>query len=117
MTTHFFFFIEEKVTPSLNTFMRQHWRDQRKQTWIWLEYLTVFAREWDQDSIYKKVKITRRSTKLLDVDNLAGGCKCLIDALRKHGLIADDDPASVEITFAQEKVVKEFQGMRIEFAG
>ena len=48
--------------------------------------------------------ITRFSTKTLDVDNLAGGCKPLIDQIRYSKLIPDDNPESVEITFAQVKV-------------
>jgi hypothetical protein len=48
--------------------------------------------------------ITRFSTKTLDVDNLAGGCKPLIDQIRYAKLIPDDNPESVEITFSQIKV-------------
>jgi hypothetical protein len=48
--------------------------------------------------------ITRFSTKTLDVDNLAGGCKPLIDQIRYAHLIPDDNPESVEITFSQIKV-------------
>jgi len=48
--------------------------------------------------------ITRYSTKTLDVDNLAGGCKPLIDQIRYAKLIPDDNPESVNITFSQVKV-------------
>jgi len=48
--------------------------------------------------------ITRFSTKTLDVDNLAGGCKPLIDQIRYAKLIPDDNPESVNITFSQVKV-------------
>ena len=50
------------------------------------------------------LSITRFSTKTLDVDNLAGGCKPLIDQIRYAHLIPDDNPESVEITFSQVKV-------------
>ena len=50
------------------------------------------------------LSITRFSTKTLDVDNLAGGCKPLIDQIRYSKLIPDDNPESVEITFTQVKV-------------
>jgi hypothetical protein len=50
------------------------------------------------------LSITRFSTKTLDVDNLAGGCKPLIDQIRYAKLIPDDNPESVEITFTQIKV-------------
>jgi hypothetical protein len=52
------------------------------------------------------VCITRCGSRLLDVDNMAGGCKPLVDQLRYAKLIPDDDPASVEIVFRQEKAAK-----------
>lgn len=55
------------------------------------------------------VSINRRSTRTLDLDNFAGGCKPLIDQLRYAQLIPDDDPASVEIIFTQEKVAHQNQ--------
>ena len=60
------------------------------------------------------LRITRRAGRLLDADNLAGGCKPLIDALRYAGIIQDDDPETIEITFRQEKVAKSAQGTLIE---
>lgn len=48
--------------------------------------------------------ITRYSTRTLDVDNFAGGCKPLIDQIRYAKLIPDDNPESVEIVFQQVKV-------------
>jgi hypothetical protein len=60
------------------------------------------------------VRITRRSSRLLDVDNGHGGCKQVIDQLRYAGLIPNDDPASVDIIFRQEKAPKKDQGTQIE---
>jgi hypothetical protein len=60
------------------------------------------------------VRITRSSTRLLDADNLAGGCKPVIDQLRYAGLIPDDSPEKVEITFTQKKVKKGQEGTLIE---
>ena len=48
------------------------------------------------------VRITRIAPRLLDPDNLAGGCKFLIDELRKAALIPNDDPASIELVTAQQ---------------
>ena len=47
------------------------------------------------------VRITRVAPRLLDPDNLAGGCKFLIDELRAAGLIPNDDPASIELVTLQ----------------
>jgi len=52
------------------------------------------------------LRITRHARRLLDADNFAGGCKPLIDQIRYAALIPDDDPASVELQFRQEKVAK-----------
>lgn len=50
------------------------------------------------------LRIDRHACRLLDADNFAGGCKALIDALRTAQLIPDDDPESLEVTFAQTRV-------------
>ena len=60
------------------------------------------------------LRITRRASRLLDTDNFAGGCKPIIDQCRYAGLIPDDDPASVEIVFRQEKVRPTAAGVLIE---
>jgi len=62
------------------------------------------------------VCLTRKAPKLLDADNYAGGCKPIIDQMRYAGLIADDDPETVEITFRQERVKRSQQGMLIEIS-
>lgn len=63
------------------------------------------------------LRITRRAARLLDADNFAGGCKPLIDQVRYAGLIPDDSPDKVEITFTQQKVKKGQEGMLIEIIG
>jgi hypothetical protein len=63
------------------------------------------------------LRIVRKSTRLLDADNLAGGCKPLIDQVRYAGLIPDDSPDKVEITFTQQKVKKGEEGMMVEIIG
>lgn len=47
--------------------------------------------------------IERVSTKLQDVDNFVGGTKPLTDQLRYSGLIPDDDPASINAHYTQQK--------------
>lgn len=53
-----------------------------------------------------RVTITRFGSKLLDIDNGAGGCKPLLDAIRYEGLIPDDDPGTIDFVFRQQKVKK-----------
>ena len=47
-----------------------------------------------QGDEHRQVEITRiyrKGRRRYDFDNLAGGCKPLVDALRKHDIIHDDD--------------------------
>lgn len=53
-----------------------------------------------------KVSIIRRSTKLLDKDNLYGSVKFLCDALRHEGVIRNDDPESIDLVVTQEKCAR-----------
>lgn len=50
------------------------------------------------------VRIISRRVRLLDIDNLYGGCKHLIDSLRLSGIIPDDDPESITLEVTQEKI-------------
>lgn len=60
------------------------------------------------------LRIERCACQLLDADNFAGGCKALIDCLRLARLIPQDDPATIEITFAQTRVPsKKLEGVRL----
>ena len=68
----------------------------------------------DQGQTRTLVRIVRKSIRLLDADNFAGGCKPLIDQLRYAKLIPDDDPESVEILFQQTKVAtKKEEGVEV----
>lgn len=53
-----------------------------------------------------KVRIVSLRCRLLDIDNLAGGSKFLLDALRYDGLIRDDCPDAIDLTVSQIKVAK-----------
>jgi hypothetical protein len=52
----------------------------------------------------RRVTLTRNYTgrqQLRDRDNLAGGMKCVVDALVLEGVIANDDAANSEIHYTQ----------------
>jgi Holliday junction resolvase RusA-like endonuclease len=59
------------------------------------------------------VLITRWSPKRLDCDNLYGGVKALVDALRYSGKISDDDERSILLLVQQRTCKKEDQGTEI----
>jgi len=50
------------------------------------------------------VRIKSHRVRLLDIDNLYGGAKHLIDSLRLSGIIPDDDPTSITLEVTQEKI-------------
>jgi hypothetical protein len=59
-------------------------------------------------------RIVRRACRLVDADNL-GGAKFLIDAIRRSGLIPDDDPRSIKLELEQEEVeTRAEQGVKVE---
>ena len=51
-----------------------------------------------------RVRIISRRVRLCDADNLVGGCKHAIDALRLANIIPEDDPTSISLEVSQEKV-------------
>lgn len=57
---------------------------------------------------------TRCGTRLLDVDNLAGGFKALVDACRYENLIAEDNPEAIDLIFRQKKVTRARVGTEIQ---
>lgn len=59
------------------------------------------------------VIITRFGSRLLDRDNLYGGVKPLVDALRYDNLIPDDNDDSIELIVRQKKVRKDQIGTQV----
>jgi len=103
-----------KLTPSLNVSIREHWSKRRREKhgWVWM---LISAVGQDQGP-FSRIGITRVSKGVLDPDNLSGGCKQILDAIRDLGWIADDDAKSVTVEYAQKKPgADEDQGMILEF--
>lgn len=57
---------------------------------------------------------TRFGSRLLDVDNLAGGFKALVDACRYEKLIEEDNPEAIDLIFRQKKVTRARMGTEIQ---
>lgn len=60
------------------------------------------------------VRITRYGTRLLDADNLCGGVKYLLDALRYAKVIPEDNPQAIRLIVGQFKAAKGERGTKIE---
>jgi len=100
----------EGVTPSLNKYLGMHWAQRRKlrPQYAWAVRVAMLEAGWaEEGDLYPeltpkmKVQITSHRKALLDRDNLVGGAKPLIDALKDVHAIRDDSPAWVSIEYIQ----------------
>jgi len=66
--------------------------------------LVALPKRKEKGSNRTYVRITRFSTRPLDCDNYAGGCKPIIDQLRYAKLIRDDSPEDIQVQFKQVKI-------------
>jgi Holliday junction resolvase RusA-like endonuclease len=68
-----------------------------------------------QDAGRFQVRITSYRRRLLDPDNLVGGCKYFIDCCRRAKIIPDDRQQDIELIVKQEQVkLKGFERTEIE---
>lgn len=90
------------VPPSLNEIIRMHWSDLRKKKKAW----ATLVRSQQREGVHTPVQFTYHMARpgLLDMDNLYGSSKILIDALVRAGVLPDDDPQCVaSIEASQER--------------
>lgn len=62
------------------------------------------ARYESGSSSRHRVRIVSKRVRLCDPDNLVGGVKYLVDALRLAEIIPEDDPYAISLEVSQEKV-------------
>lgn len=85
--------------PSLNKLLRMHWAKRRRlcddvQAEITAMHgLPLPSRR----RVAKSVRIMSYRKRLLDKDNLTGGAKPIVDALKLCGFIWDDSPEWIEL--------------------
>ncbi len=100
--------------PSLNKLLRTHWalRRQKKQQWgLVIKNKTKEIKNHQ----FNRLEITSHRTRMLDYDNLVGGCKeIIVDNIKNLGLIIDDDPKSVLVSYTQKKCDKKNQHTEIK---
>lgn len=102
-----------RATPSMNATHHKHWRViyRQKKLWqaeIWAARVQAMFRPAGiicryETPVRAKVTVERYSHGVLDDDNYRGGLKSVIDGLKSEGLIADDDPAHLELTATQHR--------------
>ena len=96
----------DEIAPGLNSrngLMRMHYHAYTalRNKWQVLVRSQVGVPALVADRVH--VTITRRTRRKMDVDNLYASAKIPLDAIRKVGLIRDDDPDTVvSLTMRQE---------------
>jgi hypothetical protein len=95
------------VTPSLNKLLGMHWQDRRKlrPQYAWALKVAMQEADWaepdDALAPRMRVQITSHRKALLDHDNLVGGAKPLVDALKDVGAIRGDSEEWADIEYLQ----------------
>jgi len=100
-----------RATPSRNATHHRHWRVAYREKKLWTQEIHVALRQQMHSSgryqLQKpariRLTIERTGQRLLDQDNLVGGFKSLLDAMKALQLIVDDDPAHLELIAKQSK--------------
>jgi Holliday junction resolvase RusA-like endonuclease len=87
-------------TQSGNTYLRQHWSKRDADKHMWDAYVLLAVGKSETMAKYqatgpRALTIVRYGKRRCDIDNVVSGCKGLIDAIREHGLLLDDDPDSM----------------------
>ena len=98
------------VPKSLNQLLRSHWSYKGK---LKREYQLLVVNQMRLNKIRKteigeawNVTIYSYRTKLLDMDNLVGGCKPILDALSMESFIWDDSDAYLLCRYFQKTAPK-----------
>ena len=100
--------IEGFEVPSQNVTMRQHWAKTAKMNTRLLMTIKCMIKESHKVSadhpIKRRVKIIAyRKRFISDHSNLVGGCKGLIDAIKRAGLLVDDSDQWMRAEYWQSK--------------
>lgn len=95
------------VPPSLNVWQRMHWRKRGRLTRRFGDLLVACgARDVPEATGQKrKVSIIEYRKRMLDKDNLYGGVKPLVDAIKRLGLVVDDNEAWCELVVEQARAL------------
>lgn len=91
----------ERKMETLNKVLRWHWSRRAKEKEAWKLELLPFKKAIGRKK-FKNVRIISVRKRLLDVDNLTGGAKQLIDGIKEMGWIHDDNPKSCNIEVLQQ---------------
>jgi len=98
-----------EASPSANLWTYRPWGVYYSihKHWAMLILLAkAEAKAWRQPNGKVRAHIVRESKRLLDDDNFRGGLKPILDSLRDHRLIVDDDAEHLSLTAEQRRIGK-----------
>jgi hypothetical protein len=97
-----------EATPSLNTFIRLHWTKRRrvKDSWSRLVLAHLPRGPGVEATGKRRLTVERHGKRAIDLDNLAGGLKPVIDTLRAFRLLVDDNPLMMELAVRNAKLAR-----------
>lgn len=92
-------------TPSLNRLQRMHFHARKRLRDQYERICRARASSLHRarPGEHKCIRIERHAARELDHDNFVGGCKPLVDALNRAGLIWDDNPKHLRVEYRQVK--------------
>lgn len=102
------------IMPSLNKQLRSHWaaRKRLKDNAAWHVRASMGRYKIDHRDRFANVSITVYSNapkvaggrvRVLDRDNLIGGQKPLVDAMKQAGILKDDSPKWAAIAYVERR--------------
>lgn len=97
-------------TLSLNELKKIHRmavsREVERWGWLVKSSMSYLPKNIPDATGKRRIHILRVGKRLLDRDNLYGGCKPLLDAIRYLRLLVDDRPEYLDLTVTQRKTAK-----------
>jgi len=94
-----------RIVPTLNRLLRMHWSARRSIQREWNDALWVERLQRQKLAIWPLSKawvhVYRQGPKKLDIDNLHGAAKIVVDALKHAQIIQDDSPDHIELVVSQ----------------
>lgn len=95
-----------KRTPSFNAFKGKHWSNYHNESKSWMGYCIAFIGRGAHNDKFRNIMIKtyHRGSTRYDRDNHIGGCKPLIDSLKKLGWMKDDSPKWLNVIYRQGSV-------------
>jgi hypothetical protein len=97
-----------EASPSLNKYAYAHWRIRQRDKAKWTLWIMAAIHEAGATpaTVKRRLTIERHGRRRLDADNLIGGAKGLIDALRAQKMLLEDHDDAMELVARNVPLVK-----------